>query len=93
MTAAIGDVFISTNICHHDRRIPIPGFTGKCVCVCVCVCVFVNACNVILIMIIVIIIHIIFIIINAIALIAITIRRPVGGRAWEKCSSFFHLHP
>jgi 5'-methylthioadenosine nucleosidase len=24
--AEIGDVFITTNIRHHDRRIPIPGF-------------------------------------------------------------------
>jgi 5'-methylthioadenosine nucleosidase len=25
--AAIGDAFVSTNVRHHDRRIPIPGFT------------------------------------------------------------------
>jgi 5'-methylthioadenosine nucleosidase len=25
-SAEIGDVFISTQIKHHDRRIPIPGF-------------------------------------------------------------------
>jgi hypothetical protein len=27
MGAAIGDAFVSTRCCHHDRRIPIPGFT------------------------------------------------------------------
>lgn len=26
-TAAIGDCFVSTTVKHHDRRIPIPGFT------------------------------------------------------------------
>ena len=26
--AAIGDVFLTTGVTHHDRRIPIPGFTS-----------------------------------------------------------------
>jgi 5'-methylthioadenosine nucleosidase len=26
--AGIGDVFLSTHLAHHDRRIPIPGFTA-----------------------------------------------------------------
>lgn len=28
MGAAIGDVFLTTGVSHHDRRIPIPGFTS-----------------------------------------------------------------